>query len=76
MLFTVYSLFNLCQLVIYFVLQLNLMKEVRESIKEDRFPEFIDKFMDTLYPKGDFPKWAVDALQSVGITLKKPGDIV
>ncbi|KAL5011278.1 hypothetical protein ScPMuIL_009829 [Solemya velum] len=50
--------------------QLRLMTFIRESIMEDKFPEFIQKFFSKLFPKGDYPTWAVEALQSVNIILK------
>lgn len=50
--------------------QLTLMRSVRESIVEGRFPEFIRTFMKRLFPSGDqYPSWAVDALASVNVTL-------
>lgn len=49
--------------------QLNLMNTMRESIKQDKFPEFVQHFMKTQYPDKNYPQWAVDALQSVEITL-------
>eukprot|EP00112_Aurelia_sp_Birch-Aquarium-sp1_P004868 Seg1550.1 transcript_id=Seg1550.1/GoldUCD/mRNA.D3Y31 product="Queuine tRNA-ribosyltransferase catalytic subunit 1" protein_id=Seg1550.1/GoldUCD/D3Y31 len=51
--------------------QMNLMKSIRESIKRDNFPDFVEKFFDDLYPNGDYPKWAVDALDNVDIHLKR-----
>lgn len=48
--------------------QLTLMKEVRISIEQDTFPEFVKTFMDELYPV-DKPKWIVDALDSVNIKV-------
>ena len=50
---------------------MNLMESIRESIKSDRFPEFVEKFFNNLYPKGEYPKWAQDALKTVGIFLEK-----
>lgn len=49
--------------------QLRLMKETRESITDDRFPEFVQAFMLKIYPKRNYPQWAVDALASVKIVL-------
>lgn len=46
------------------------MGEMRESIRADQFPQFVQNFMDLQYPKGDYPQWAVDALKSVNIKLK------
>lgn len=47
------------------------MKQVRQAIKEDKYPEFVRKFFSTLY-HGDntrVPIWAVDALKTVCIQL-------
>ena len=48
------------------------MRDMRESIKEDKFPQFVQKFMQERFKDGNYPGWAVDALNSVGITLAKP----
>ncbi|XP_062827469.1 queuine tRNA-ribosyltransferase catalytic subunit 1 isoform X2 [Anolis carolinensis] len=51
--------------------QLNLMRSIRESIIEQRFPEFVQNFMKTMYGNSDhYPQWATEALDSVGITLE------
>ncbi|GFR26729.1 queuine tRNA-ribosyltransferase catalytic subunit 1 [Trichonephila clavata] len=49
--------------------QMNLMKSIRESILENRFPKFIEDFMIQMFPNKDYPSWAVDALKSVNIHL-------
>ncbi|GBM48320.1 Queuine tRNA-ribosyltransferase catalytic subunit 1 [Araneus ventricosus] len=49
--------------------QMNLLKSIRESILEDRFPQFIEDFMLKMFPSKDFPSWAVDALKAVNIHL-------
>uniref|UniRef100_A0A8C7WN17 Queuine tRNA-ribosyltransferase catalytic subunit 1 n=1 Tax=Oryzias sinensis TaxID=183150 RepID=A0A8C7WN17_9TELE len=50
--------------------QLSLMRSVRQSIVEGRFPEFIRAFMKRMFPsRDDYPGWAVDALASVNVTL-------
>lgn len=46
------------------------MRKIRESIKEDKFPQFVQDFMTLQYPKGDYPQWAIEALKSVNIELK------
>ncbi|XP_013880526.1 queuine tRNA-ribosyltransferase catalytic subunit 1 isoform X2 [Austrofundulus limnaeus] len=52
------------------VYQLSLMRSVRQSIMEGRFPEFIRTFMKRMFPSRDqYPSWAVEALASVGVTL-------
>ncbi len=61
---------------------MNLMKSIRENIKKDTFPEFTQKFFKDLYPKGNYPQWAVEALRKVNIDLfhnndtqiNKPGE--
>ncbi|ERE75844.1 queuine tRNA-ribosyltransferase-like protein [Cricetulus griseus] len=50
--------------------ELQLLSNLRSSILEQRFPDFVRNFMRTMY--GDHslcPAWAVEALASVGITL-------
>jgi queuine/archaeosine tRNA-ribosyltransferase len=50
--------------------QLNLMKNVRQAIIEDRYPAFLKDFFAKLYDdKGKYPEWAVDALKGVGVDL-------
>ena len=45
---------------------------MRDSIKSDKFPEFVQNFFVLQYPGGEYPQWAVEALQSVNIELKPP----
>ncbi|KAK9704323.1 Queuine tRNA-ribosyltransferase [Popillia japonica] len=49
--------------------QQRLMKSIRESITEQRFPEFVKIFVNGLYPQRDYPKWVTKALTSVNINL-------
>ncbi|XP_063234806.1 queuine tRNA-ribosyltransferase catalytic subunit [Bacillus rossius redtenbacheri] len=49
--------------------QLRLMRSIRESIKEQKFPEFVRTFMESAYPKKNYPQWIVDALAAVNIQL-------
>ncbi|KAI4922644.1 hypothetical protein J4E90_001077 [Alternaria incomplexa] len=51
--------------------QLNLMREAREAIMQDRYPQFVKDFFGDLYnrEKDKYPIWAVDALKSVGVDL-------
>lgn len=49
--------------------QLRLMKNIRDSIKEDRFPQFVQKYMLNLYPDKNYPKWILDATKAVNINL-------
>lgn len=54
--------------------QLDLMRRVREAILEDRYPAFMRLFFGRLYP-GGAPKWAVEALHSVGVDLGPSGAV-
>ncbi|TPX12023.1 uncharacterized protein E0L32_007326 [Thyridium curvatum] len=50
--------------------QLNLMREMREAIIEDRFPAYVRGFFAALYPdRANYPTWAVDTLRRVGVDL-------
>ncbi|KAK4100231.1 Queuine tRNA-ribosyltransferase [Parathielavia hyrcaniae] len=50
--------------------QLDLMRQARQAIIEDRFPAFVKSFFGNLYPDSSkYPSWAVDALKGVGIDL-------
>lgn len=52
--------------------QLNLMRQVREAILEDRYPAFVRQFFGSLYErKEEYPSWAVEALSGVGVDLMK-----
>ncbi|CAG2053772.1 unnamed protein product [Timema podura] len=48
---------------------LRLMKSIQESIKKQEFPEFVQKFMEVLYPDKKYPQWIIDSLASVNIEL-------
>ncbi|KAK4110336.1 Queuine tRNA-ribosyltransferase [Canariomyces notabilis] len=50
--------------------QLSLMRQAREAIIADRFPDFVREFFRNLYPeRSSYPAWAVTALKGVGIDL-------
>ena len=50
---------------------LDLMKGMRASIIEDRFPQFVKDFFGRIYDcdKTKYPVWAVEALKKVGVDL-------
>jgi queuine tRNA-ribosyltransferase len=53
---------------------LNLMKQAREAILQDRYPAFVKAFFRRMYPeKEQLPQWAIDALRGVGIDLLEDG---
>ncbi|KAG2387128.1 hypothetical protein C9374_002163 [Naegleria lovaniensis] len=71
-------LHNLCkveqtgsQLMTYhnIAFQMNLMKNVRESIVNGSFEKFVKDFMFLYFKKQKYPEWIVNALGSVGINL-------
>lgn len=49
--------------------QLRLMKNIRDSIEQDRFPEFVVEFFRNLHPEKNYPRWIVEALKAVNIEL-------
>ncbi|XP_014481325.1 PREDICTED: probable queuine tRNA-ribosyltransferase isoform X2 [Dinoponera quadriceps] len=49
--------------------QMRLMRDIRESIKEQRFPKFVQDYMLTAYPNKDYPTWIINALEAVNVTL-------
>lgn len=51
--------------------QMNLMSCLRNSILQNRFPDFVQEFMLNLYPDKDYPSWSVDALKAVNIELER-----
>lgn len=48
--------------------QLQLMRDMRNAIDNDKFPQFVQEFFNELYPV-ERPQWIVDALKSVNIEL-------
>jgi hypothetical protein len=49
--------------------QMRLMKEIRQSIIEQRYPKYVQDYMLKVYPNKDYPKWIVNALRAVNIVL-------
>lgn len=49
--------------------QMRLMRKIRESIKSGRFEEFVREFVENYYKGQEYPKWVVDALAAVNISL-------
>lgn len=56
-------------MVLLFSVQLSLMRELRQSILEGKFPLFVQDFIQKMFPDGQYEQWIVDALQSVNISL-------
>ncbi|KAJ2799417.1 Queuine tRNA-ribosyltransferase catalytic subunit 1 [Coemansia helicoidea] len=53
--------------------QMRLMRDIRDAIVADRFPQFVRDFMRTRFGK-TVPRWIMDALQSVGVDLAAPDE--
>lgn len=49
--------------------QMKLMRDIRNSIKEQKFPKFIQEYMLAVYPNKDYPIWIINALEAVNVTL-------
>nr|BAN21245.1 tRNA-guanine transglycosylase [Riptortus pedestris] len=49
--------------------QLKLMKNIRDSIKEQQFPNFVKNFMKKMFEGREIPIWIKDALGSVNINI-------
>jgi tRNA-guanine family transglycosylase len=51
--------------------QLDLMRQIREAILADRYPQFLKDFFGKLYnqQRDKYPEWAVTALRGVGVDI-------
>jgi len=49
--------------------QLMLMRQIREAICADTLPGYIQNFMATIFPDKQYPQWAKNAFESVGVKL-------
>eukprot|EP00210_Caulerpa_lentillifera_P000216 g211.t1 len=61
-----------CRLMTYHNIAylMKLMKDIRNSIKQQQFPQFVKRFLSQQYScKHEIPKWALDALEASGIGL-------
>lgn len=50
---------------------LDMMRRAREAILEDKYPDFLKNYFNTLYAgeKEKYPTWAIEALRGVGVDL-------
>ncbi|XP_073994957.1 tRNA-guanine transglycosylase isoform X2 [Rhodnius prolixus] len=49
--------------------QMKLMRRMGESIKNQKFPEFVQDFMAKMYANREIPKWIKNALKAVNICV-------
>ncbi|XP_071924383.1 uncharacterized protein [Coffea arabica] len=52
---------------LYYMMKLS--RDLHSSIVEGRFPEFVCKFLQTMFPKGDVPEWVCNAMEVAGIDI-------
>lgn len=45
----------------------SLTKQIRDAIREQRFPEFVQDFVRKQYPADNIPDWVKNALDEAGI---------
>lgn len=45
------------------------MRDIRESIIEQKFPQFVQNYMLGVYPDREYPTWIKEALEAVHIEL-------
>lgn len=50
---------------------LNLTRQCRRAIEENRFPEMVQQFMLSYHPDKNYPQWVEEALATVNIALIK-----
>ena len=48
---------------------MDLMRSLRSSIIEARFPEFVRDFMNKQFPDRKYPTWVSEAMATAGIEL-------
>ncbi|KAL6578368.1 hypothetical protein OROMI_010696 [Orobanche minor] len=46
-----------------------LSRDLHSSIVEGRFPQFVCKFLQNMFPKGDIPQWVCNAMDVAGIDI-------
>ncbi|KAJ8688223.1 hypothetical protein QAD02_024018 [Eretmocerus hayati] len=49
--------------------QMRLMREIRQSIENQKFPEYVQNYTLKVFPDKNYPRWIVDALKAVSIEL-------
>ena len=54
---------------------MSLMRSIRQSIVAGEFPKFVNDFMTTMFPTGNYPLWVIESLASVNIHLSPPVDM-
>merc|ERR1712228_993840 len=51
--------------------QKRLMTEMRMAICSDSFPAWVTNYIETNYGDGKLPNWTANALEAVGINVRK-----
>ena len=50
-----------------------LSRQIREAIKEQRYPAFVREYVARQFPAGDHPEWVVEGCRLAGIELGSSG---
>lgn len=50
---------------------MQLMRNMRDNIENQTFPQFVQKFVKDYYSDGNYPDWVINSLSSVGINIVK-----
>ncbi|XP_056173496.1 uncharacterized protein LOC115675937 isoform X2 [Syzygium oleosum] len=48
---------------------MKLSSDLHSSIVQGRFPEFVCKFLQKMFPEGDVPEWVCNAMEVAGIDI-------
>lgn len=50
-----------------------LSQQIRDAIREQRYPAFVREYVARQYPAGDYPEWVVEGCRLAGIELGSSG---
>lgn len=50
-----------------------LSQQIRDAIREQRYPAFVREYVARQYPAGDYPEWVVEGCRLAGIELGSGG---
>ncbi|KAI7845903.1 hypothetical protein COHA_000636 [Chlorella ohadii] len=52
---------------------MRLSQQIRDAIKEQRYPAFVRDYVARQFPAGDYPEWVVESCRLAGIELGSSG---
>ena len=50
-----------------------LTADIRQAIHEQRYPEFVQRYVARQFPAGDYPDWVMEGCRLAGIALPAGG---